>query len=139
MNEYKILNYGDLTPFTDIIDNKPLYYAGLDPVMKYKNLPCVFLATDLENPNTYYRYNIEWLNNRGFNILIKVKYTHTLYNKANPNGKQETHTTTGAPVKKPDYIRGGDNSIHLKAGKNIYFVEPENIIKFYNVKKEAAL
>lgn len=135
MKDYKILNYGNITPFKSTIDGRPLYYAGIDKQMKYKNLPCIFLATDIKNPKTYTRYSIEWLNGHGYNILIKVKYTHMLYNKANPDGKQETHITTGAPVAKPEYIcSDNSNTIYLKAGKYTYFVEPENIIKFYDVK-----
>lgn len=138
MNEYKILNYGDITPFKDHETNKPLYYAGLDLQMKYKNLPCIFLATDPNNKNTYARYTIEWLNNRGYNVLIKVKYTHILYNKAHPFGKPENHITTGAPVPRPDYIASDNDTIYLKNGKYTYFVEPKNIIKFYNVKGATA-
>lgn len=134
MNELKILKYGDLTPFKSVIDNSPLYYAGIDKQMKYNNLPCVFLARDINNPKTYTRYSIEWLNDHGYNILIKVKYTHILYNRANPYGKKENHITTGAPVKKPDYISStNEKTIYLKNGKNIYWIDPENIIKFYDV------
>lgn len=128
------LKVGDITNLKHPETGAPLYYVALDYMMKYKNLPCVFLATDPNNKNTYSRYSIEYLNNHGYNVLLKIKYTHTLYNSANPYGKIEKHITTGAPVAKPDYIGGSnDNTIYLKNENKLYYIEPENIIKFYAV------
>ena len=75
MNNLIILNLGDAVR----IDGKKYYYAGIDHEMKYNNLPCVFLATDPDNWRTNCRYSIEYLMQRGYSCMIKVKYTHMFY------------------------------------------------------------
>ena len=129
----KILKKGDITTLISTETGNPLYYAGIDSTMKYKNLPCVILATDPENKNTYGRYSIEYLNERGYNITLKIKYTTTIYNRNNPDGKTVTKISTGAPVAPLDFIKTASDTINLKNDKWRYLIEPENIIKIYAV------
>lgn len=42
------------------------YLAAMDNVHTYAGLPCVFLATDINNKNTYSRYSQQYLNNCGY-------------------------------------------------------------------------
>lgn len=129
MTTYTNIKKGDALT----IDNTTYYYVGLDKEMKYNNLPCVFLATDPENKNTYARYSIEYLNNRGFNVILKIKYTTTIYNRNNPAGKTITKISTGAPVEPLQFIKTNSDTINLKNDNMRYFIEPKNIIKFYTV------
>lgn len=129
----KVLKIGDITTLTSPENGAPLYYVAIDPVMKYKNLPCVFLATDPANKNTYSRYTIEYLNEHGYNITLKIKYTTTIYNRNNPDGKTVTKMSTGAPVAPLDFIKTASDTINLKNDKWRYLIEPENIIKIYGV------
>lgn len=128
-----VLKIGDITTLTSPETGAPLYYVAIDPVMKYKNLPCVFLATDPENKNTYSRYTIEYLNERGYNVTLKIKYTTTIYNRNNPDGKTVTKISTGAPVAPLDFIKTTSDTINLKNDKWRYLIEPENIIKIFGV------
>lgn len=44
------------------------YYAGIDNIMKYGGLNCVFLADDIKNKNTYSRYSQQKLQEYGYII-----------------------------------------------------------------------
>lgn len=123
------LNRGDAVT----IDNINYYYAGIDPVMKYGPLPCVLLARDLNNPNTYNRFSNDYLMQRGYTCMMKIKYKTTIYNRNNPNGKTVIKISTGAPVPPLDtIITSNYKTINLKNDKWRYLIEPGNIIKVYN-------
>lgn len=63
---------------------------------------------------------------------MKVKYTTTIYNKANPYGKEKNCIFEGEPVKKPSYLAGCDNCIFLKNERGIIaIIEKDRIIKIY--------
>lgn len=62
------LKKGDFTGIYSSIDGKPLYFTGVYSCMEYDGMPCVFLATDLNNNLTFCRWSQQDLNKRGFTI-----------------------------------------------------------------------
>lgn len=42
------------------------YLAAMDKAHTYNGIPCVFLATDIQNKNTYGRYSQQFLNQCGY-------------------------------------------------------------------------
>jgi hypothetical protein len=42
------------------------YYTGIIDSMFYKNMPCVFLATELDNPKTFARFSQQKLAEFGY-------------------------------------------------------------------------
>lgn len=64
----KELKKGDFTGIYSSIDGKPLYFTGVYSCMEYDGMPCVFLATDLNNNLTFCRWSQQDLNKRGFTI-----------------------------------------------------------------------
>ena len=44
------------------------FYTGLFDKMKFDNIPCVFLATDLKNKNTFSRFSQQKLKENGYII-----------------------------------------------------------------------
>lgn len=72
----KELKKGDFTGFCTKEDNKPLFYTGIFDRMKDADgRPCVFLATDPENKNTFHRWTQSDLLKRGYYITKNGKNT----------------------------------------------------------------
>ena len=70
------LKKGDFTGIYTRDDNKPLFYTGIFDTMKDEdNRPCVFLATDPDNKNTFYRWTQSDLLKRGYYISKTGKNT----------------------------------------------------------------
>lgn len=70
------LKKGDFTGIYSQIDGKPLFYTGVFDRMKDEDgRPCVFLATDTENKNTFYRWTQSDLLKRGYYITKTGKNT----------------------------------------------------------------
>ena len=62
------LKKGDKTHIKSIENGKPLYFTGVIDEITFNNAPCVFLATNLNNKNTYSRYSQTLLNAYGYYI-----------------------------------------------------------------------
>ena len=63
---------------------------------------------------------------------MKIKYKTTIYNKANPYGKEKVGIFEGEPVEKPSYLCGCENHIFLKNSKGIICaIGNDEIIKVY--------
>ena len=72
----KELKKGDFTGIYTRDDNKPLFYTGIFDTMKDEDgRPCVFLATDTSNKNTFYRWTQSDLLKRGYYISKTGKNT----------------------------------------------------------------
>lgn len=72
----KELKKGDFTGIYTRDDNKPLFYTGIFDSMKDEDgRPCVFLATDPSNKNTFYRWTQSDLLKRGYYISKTGKNT----------------------------------------------------------------
>ena len=72
----KELKKGDFTGIYTRDDNKPLFYTGIFDTMKDEDSrPCVFLATDPDNKNTFYRWTQSDLLKRGYYISKTGKNT----------------------------------------------------------------
>ena len=57
---------GDLLKIRDCEGLQRYYYTGILDNMTYKGVPCVFLATDLQNKNTYARFSQQKLAEYGY-------------------------------------------------------------------------
>lgn len=62
------LKKGDKTNINCKLNNKPYYYTGVKDFMTFDGLPCVFLATDIKNKNTFARFSQQYLNEHGYYI-----------------------------------------------------------------------
>lgn len=63
---------------------------------------------------------------------MKIKYTTTIYNKANPYGKEKTCISEGVEIEKPSYLYGCENHVFLKDNRGIiYTIDKDKIIKIY--------
>ena len=61
---------------------------------------------------------------------MKIKYNTTVYNKANPMGKDITRTAIGEEVTKPNYLVCDNDLIFIKTDKNIiHVIEPTRILE----------
>ena len=63
-----MLKYGDFTGLYSKENGKKLYYIGLDAVHSFNGIPCILVATDLENINTVCRYRPETVK-KAFNSI----------------------------------------------------------------------
>ena len=57
---------GDLLKIRDCEGLRRYYYTGILDNMTYNGVPCVFLATDLQNKNTYARFSQKKLAEYGY-------------------------------------------------------------------------
>ena len=57
---------GDLLKIRDCEGLQRYYYNGILDRMTYNGVPCVFLATDLKNQNTYARFSQQKLADYGY-------------------------------------------------------------------------
>jgi hypothetical protein len=57
---------GDLLKIRSCEDSQYYYYTGIIDRMNYNGIPCVFLATDLQNRNTYARFSQQKLAKYGY-------------------------------------------------------------------------
>lgn len=46
----------------------PYFYTGVIDIITFNNIPCVFLATDLKNKNTFARFTQQNLAKHGYYI-----------------------------------------------------------------------
>lgn len=63
----KTIKKGDLLTIRGN-ETKLLYFTGIFDNFTYCGLPCVFLAEDIENKNTYERYSQQKLSENGYKI-----------------------------------------------------------------------
>lgn len=61
------------------INGKNLYLAAMDRIMTYEGEPCVFLAENLENKNTYGRYSQKSLRKHGYVLEKTMKKIKDLW------------------------------------------------------------
>ena len=60
---------GDLLENIKSLENGNSYYfVGFDSIMNFDGVPCVILATDIKNKNTYARYTQQILAAYGYYI-----------------------------------------------------------------------
>lgn len=64
----KEIKRGDFTGIYSQIDGKPLFYTGQYDYMECSGLPCVWLATDINNNLTFSRWSQQELNKRGWTV-----------------------------------------------------------------------
>ena len=57
---------GDLLKIRNCEGLQHYYYTGILDKMNYNSVPCVFLATDLENKNTFARFSQQKLAEYGY-------------------------------------------------------------------------
>lgn len=62
------LKKGDKTTINCKLNNKPYYYTGILDCMTFDGVPCVFLATDINNKLTYGRFTQQFLVEHGYII-----------------------------------------------------------------------
>lgn len=67
-NKKRMIKIGDLICINGIMK----CFASLDPCMNFEGTPCVFLADDLKNKNTYGRYTQQFLAEHGYKITNAV-------------------------------------------------------------------
>lgn len=59
---------GDLLKIRSCEGLELFYYTGIIDGLTFDGIPCVFLAKDLENENTYSRFSQQKLNEYGYYI-----------------------------------------------------------------------
>ena len=67
----KVLQPGDKTNIKSPENGKKLFFAGYDHFFTAGGVPCIFLAYNLENKNTFARYTEKALNKYGYTSIKK--------------------------------------------------------------------
>lgn len=64
----KKIKKGDVLNIKSNLTGENYFFTGIFDRMSYNGLPCVFLATDLNNKNTYARFTQQTLNKNGYAV-----------------------------------------------------------------------